>query len=34
LEKKVVDVAFSGSVSKNGGLTFDEVRKNTQLYYE
>jgi hypothetical protein len=29
LGKKVVDVAFSGSVSKNGGLTFDEVRKNT-----
>jgi hypothetical protein len=29
LGKKVVDVAFSGSVSENGGLTFDEVRKNT-----
>jgi glutamate synthase (ferredoxin) len=29
LGKEVVDVAFTGSVSKIGGLTFDEVRKNT-----
>jgi len=28
LGKEVVDLAFSGSVSKIGGLTFDEVRKN------
>ncbi|KAK2407803.1 P-loop nucleoside triphosphate hydrolase superfamily protein with CH (Calponiny) domain-containing protein [Trifolium repens] len=28
LEKKVLNVAFSGSVSKNGGLTFDEIRND------
>jgi glutamate synthase domain-containing protein 2 len=27
LGKEVVDLAFCGSVSKVGGLTFDEVRK-------
>lgn len=31
LGKEVVDLAFRGSVSKIGGLTFDEVRKNTEL---
>jgi len=29
LGKEVVDLAFRGSVSKIGGLTFDEVRNIT-----
>lgn len=29
LGKEIVDLAFSGSVSKIGGLTFDEVRITT-----
>lgn len=30
LGKEVVDLAFRGSVSKIGGLTFDEVRNITE----
>jgi glutamate synthase domain-containing protein 2 len=34
LSDEVVDVAFRGSVSRVGGMNFDDIQKEVQIFHE